>query len=359
MAVGRLTARHGCLPDVDVPGPDLSDGPIFVRRLDPASDEDAVLRGFDTVLRTVGAQQRGELAPSEPPPASRLRERYVAVDRLRWVALHDRGVSGIAELTSGGPGEPTAFARIYVDPGHRGGGVGRALVTAVARTVSEAGAEMFSSIVLAGTPAADFAFALGAEVGEELVIQVLELPAVDRAALGAIVAAGVPEYELVRWRGAVPEPLVDSYAVAKRFIADAPNVHLPQVPPWDRAMVRASERDRAERGVELWVSAAVVAGSTTLAAFTAVEVGGSPVDALQEDTVVLPAHRRRGLASLVKSDMVLGLRADREELRRVSSTTAASNTGMRAVNARVGFRELARRLLVLVPVSVLLQRLTA
>jgi len=85
-------------------------------------------------------------------------------------------------------------------------------------------------------------------VGEELVIQVLELPVVDRAALGAIVAAGVPGYELVRWCGAVPEPLVDSYAVAKRFIADAPNVHLPQVPPWDRAMVRASERDRAERG---------------------------------------------------------------------------------------------------------------
>ena len=328
-----------------------------VVRLDPKHDDDATLRGFDTVLRTVGAYERGELAPPARLPAGELRQRYVSSDRLRWVGRFGGRVAGVVELTSGDAGQPTAFARVYVSPDVRGNGVGRALVCEVARTVSAAGAETASAIVLAGTPGAAFASALGAEVGDELVINALDLAAVDDAKLGATVEAGVPGYQLVHWRGAAPDTLVDSYAVAKRSIADAPNVHLPRVPHWDRELVRATEQDRSERGVELWVTAAVVTGTTTVAAFTAVEVGSTPVDVLQEDTVVLPDHRRRGLASLVKAGIVRQLRADRPDLRRVSSTTAVANTGMRAVNAGVGFQELAHRLLVRVPVPVLIGRL--
>ena len=259
-----------------------------VVRLDPKHDDVATLRGFDTVLRTVGAYERGELAPPAPLPAGELRQRYVASDRLRWVGRFGGRVAGIVELTSGDASQPTAFARVYVSPEERGNGVGRALVCEVARTVSAAGAETASAIVLAGTPGAAFASALGAEVGDELVINALDLAAVDEAKLGATVEAGVSGYQLVHWRGAAPDTLVDSYAVAKRSIADAPNVHLPRVPHWDRELVRATEQDRSERGVELWVTAAVLTGTTTVAAFTAVEVGSTPVDVLQEDTVVLP-----------------------------------------------------------------------
>lgn len=54
--------------------------------------------------------------------------------------------------------------------------------------------------------------------------------------------------------------------------------------------------------------------------------------------------------------MVLRLALEFPDLRRVSSTIAVANIGMRAVNARVGFHELVRRLLVRAEVDVLAKR---
>jgi hypothetical protein len=44
-------------------------------------------------------------------------------------------------------------------------------------------------------------------------------------------------------------------------------------------------------------------------------------------------------------------------MRRLSSTTAVANTRMRAVNARTGFREPTRRLLVTIEIAGLAERL--
>lgn len=95
-------------------------------------------------------------------------------------------------------------------------------------------------------------------MGDELVIQVLAPVTVNRAALERAVATGPAGYHLVHWRGHTP--LVNSYALAKRAIADAPNTHW-LAPPWDRELVRRSEQERASRGADLWVTGAVVAGT--------------------------------------------------------------------------------------------------
>ncbi|MBB5979618.1 GNAT family N-acetyltransferase [Kribbella solani] len=305
----------------------------------------------------MGAIERGEYAPAPAQPSERLREQLTDPSTTRWAGSLDGVVVGSAEVRPAG--EPkTAFARIYVLPDMRGNGVGRSLLTEVVRDQQAAGMEILATTVLADTPGARFALDLGAAIGDELVINVLDFETLDRAALRRVVDTDHIGYRLVHWSGRTPDALVDSYALAKRAIADAPNNHLPTgaVVKWDRGLVRQSERERADRGAELWVTAAVV-GSSTVAAFTAVEVGRSAVDVGQEDTVVVGEHRRLGLATWVKAAMALRLADERPSVRRLSSTTAIANTGMRTVNARTGFRELTRRLLITANIADLAKRL--
>ncbi|MEV0789409.1 GNAT family N-acetyltransferase [Kribbella sp. NPDC050459] len=330
---------------------------IGVDVLRPEVDESRLAEWSD-VMRTVGAIERGEYAPAPPQSSQRLREQLTDPKTTRWAGYLDGTVIGAAEVRPAG--EPkTAFTRIYVLPERRGRGVGRSLLTEVVRDQRAAGMELLATTVLADTPGAKFALDLGAMVGDELVINVLDFATLDRAALERSVATDHDGYHLVHWAGRAPDLLVDSYAVAKRAIADAPNNHLPPgaVVVWDRDLVRRSERERADRGVQLWVTAALVAGTSTVAAFTAVEVGRSTVDVGQEDTVVVGEHRRHGLATWVKAAMTLRLADELPNVRRLSSTTAAANTGMRAVNARTGFRELTRRLLVTIDIADLAERL--
>ncbi|WP_328526661.1 GNAT family N-acetyltransferase [Kribbella sp. NBC_00359] len=320
--------------------------------------DDVRLAAWSDVVRTVGAIERGEYAPAPAQSCERLREQLSDPRTTRWAGYLDGTVTGAAEVRPAG--EPkTAFTRIYVLPDMRGQGVGRSLLTEVARDQRAAGMEILATTVLADTPGARYALHLGATVGDELVINVLDLANLDRAALQRTVTADHDGYHLVHWSGRTPDFLVDSYAVAKRAIADAPNSHPPPgaVAVWDRDLVRQSERERAGRGAELWVTAAVVAGTSTVAAFTAVEVGASSVDAAQEDTAVIGEHRRRGLATWVKAAMALRLAEELPNLRRLSSTTAVANIGMRAVNARTGFHEPTRRLLVTIDIAALSERL--
>jgi GNAT superfamily N-acetyltransferase len=330
---------------------------VGVELLGPEVD-DVRLAAWSDVMRTVGAIERGEFAPAPAQSCERLRELFSDPRTTRWAGDLDGTVIGAAEVRPAG--EPkTAFTRIYVLPDMRGHGVGRSLLTEVVRDQRAAGTEILATTVLADTPGASLALDLGATVGDELVINVLDFATLDRAALERSVGTAHDGYDLVHWAGRTPDLLVDSYALAKRAIVDAPNNHLPPaaVVAWDRDLVRRSERERADRGAELWVTAAVVAGTSTVAAFTAVEVGRSSVDVAQEDTVVRGEHRRRGLATWVKAAMALRLADQLPTVRRLSSTTAVANTGMRAVNARTGFRELTRRLLVTTEIAGLAERL--
>ncbi len=328
---------------------------VSVQPLDPPYD-DAV--AWNDVFRVVEAEQRGELAPAPAEPVDLLRRRFEAAPKPRWLGRLDDRPAGIAEITSPETAVRPAFVRVYVAAECRGRGLGRALLRTIAEERSAAGGRDVAATVEVGSPSAAYAAALGARTSEEVVLSGLVFAEVDPGVWLARVAAGVPGYDLVHWNGPAPDALVDSYALAKRSIADAPNRLGPATPRWDRALVRAGERDRAARGHHLWVSAAVPTGTCTVVAFSAVAVGVSPLDASQEVTVVLPAHRRRGLASLVKADLLRRLREGLADVRQVSTNTSAENVGMRTVNEGLGFRELVRRHVVRVPVAVLAQRVS-
>ncbi len=59
--------------------------------------------------------------------------------------------------------------------------------------------------------------------------------------------------------------------------------------------------------------------------------------ARQEDTVVSPAHRGRGLGRVIKAHMLRWLLADRPALELIETRTNADNVHMVRVNHRPGF----------------------
>jgi GNAT superfamily N-acetyltransferase len=260
-----------------------------------------------------------------------------------WRARLGDQEAGVATAHPGS--EPGArFVRLSVDPGCRRAGVGRLLFEAVRADLLAAGCRTAEATVVAGSAGEAFAAGLGAAVGDELVDAVLSFDGVDWPELRRL-GEPPPGYVLRGWTGRAPGRLVESYARSKRSIADAPNRHPPPVPRWDADLVRAYERDRADRQAELRVVAAVLAGTGMVVAFTEMETCAGREEASQVDTVVLAGHRRQGLATAVKARLLLRLHEARPDLVSSRVTCALANTGMRAVNHRLGFRDEQRRTL--------------
>lgn len=241
--------------------------------------------------------------------------------------------------------EPAArFVRLSVDPPYRRRGIARMLLDVADTELRQAGCRAVEAIAVAGSDGEAFAARLGATVGDELVDDVLSFETIDPPLMRRL-CVPPPGYTLRHWTGRAPGDLIESYAWAKRSIADAPNRHPPPVPAWDTGLVRAHEQARADSRAELWVAVAVLAGTNDVVAFTEMETVGASVEASQVDTAVLPAHRRKGLATAIKANLLVRLRTARPGLVSSSVTCALANTGMRAVNYRLGFRELQRRTL--------------
>ncbi len=161
---------------------------------------------------------------------------------------------------------------------------------------------------------------------------------IDPALLADVAARDHGDYRLVRWTEHVPEALVDSYALAKRAMADAPTGESGwETPPWDSTQIRDAEDRVAERG-QLLTGTAAIAPDGTVAGLTEIVTDPrSPRRAEQEDTIVVPAHRGHALGLWMKADMIDRLRAEHPETVEISTWNAASNDYMLAINRALGF----------------------
>ncbi|HEV2591613.1 MAG TPA: GNAT family N-acetyltransferase, partial [Gaiellaceae bacterium] len=178
---------------------------------------------------------------------------------------------------------------------------------------------------------AAFAHALGAQDEQRDVQSELDFRAA--ALLEPVVPHG---YELRSWIGAAPDEFVESYALARNAIDDAPAPDGQTFPAWTVDYVRAQEEAVARRGRELRVTIAL-AGAEVVA-FTEIRVSPAPARiANTEDTATVPEHRGKGLSQAVKTESLRRLRADRPDVERVQTLNAEKNGAMRAVNTKLGF----------------------
>jgi GNAT superfamily N-acetyltransferase len=107
---------------------------------------------------------------------------------------------------------------------------------------------------------------------------------------------------------------------------------------WDVARVRDNEATLARRRRQSRVTVALDAAGDVVA-FTDLRVSPPPTRyALTDDTAVVSAHRRRGLARAVKTESLALLRAERPDIGFVATTNADDNAAMLALNAQLGFR---------------------
>lgn len=249
--------------------------------------------------------------------------------RWHWVAVKDGEVVGFAQLAAA-ERSVVGNVTILVHPQARRHGVGHALFDLVARQAARADRRTLVGHH-ATTAGAAFAASLGAVDTRRDVRSILRLAEAN------LEVQPVPGYALESWNGRTPDELVQSFAAARVAINDAPSASDDEWHAWDVELIRDLERVVEQRRRQIRVTVALDR-SRKVVAFTELRVSyARGAVATTEDTAVLPAHRRRGLARWVKAGALQQLREDRPDVTVVGTTNAEANTGMRAVNDRLGF----------------------
>ena len=237
-----------------------------------------------------------------------------------------------------------AVVDVAVHPAARRRGIGNVLLDdGVTRAGARGRTQLIAEIDEPGPGMPGRAFALRSgwtcdllETRRDLV-----LPA-DEDRLAALEAGARPAsagYEVVTWRDATPEELLEDRALLeRRMTTDAPHGDLPvEEEHWDGERVREYEASQVARGRAVLSAGAVRNGR--LVAFTDLQVPLSqPERASQASTLVLREHRGHRLGARVKAAVLRDLTAQFPQTRRISTYNSDSNTPMVAVNEALGFR---------------------
>ena len=241
----------------------------------------------------------------------------------------------------------TIGVEIDVPPPHRGHGIGDALWRWAVQRAAEAGRTVVQVEVpvptgqtLASWPGARFATARGfvsEHVEDHLVA---DLP-FDARLLDELAGAAPSDgYRVTAWTGPCPEGLVQTWA----DLRTAMSVDVPTGGLTREAVVVNPERVRTEdlRMAASWqtLRAMAVDAAGTPVAYSVLHLPRTnPEHALQDDTLVLRAHRGHGLGTRLKVANLRQLAALADPGRRWLHTyTAQDNAAMQRVNARFGFR---------------------
>jgi GNAT superfamily N-acetyltransferase len=291
--------------------------------LDPATAGDDVLGQMWELCELLA--EPGEPSHSRAAFIRLLRVGPARARRWRWRS----GADGYAALLVR-DGSSTGFLTdLIVAPGARRQGIGRALVSAAADQARAAGCK---HLVGGHLDAAGFVRAVGArDTTDRVRRSVLRFP------LTTPPVSPVEGYRVVSWTGAAPDDLLASYAEARNAINDAPHDESIDDERYTPDRIRAMESSVEERDTELRVTVAV-APDGEVVGFTEVrvprEVGTA---AFTDDTAVVAAHRRRGLASWIKDECLRRLAAQRPDVEAVVTDNDVTNRAMLAVNERLGF----------------------
>jgi mycothiol synthase len=186
-----------------------------IAELDPHSATGERLQQLHDVLAACHA----ETAVREPYRAAADTRAYLQHSpdtdaRSQWVAGCDGVVAGVAQLSSL-RGSEVGYVQVHVHPDARGRGLGRSLLAAATAQAREAG--LGSLIGHHTTPAGSRFAARAGFVDVRRDVRSAVAPAE-----AALVAQPVSGYALRNWAGAAPDELLESYAVAREAINDAP-----------------------------------------------------------------------------------------------------------------------------------------
>ena len=179
----------------------------------------------------------------------------------------------------------------------------------------------------------------------EQVLRISTLDLTGRADFDTVLRAAEeatgPDYRTVAWIGETPERWRADLAILRTSMSvEDPSAGLEVVEDvWDEKRVATHDSAMTATGRLLLTVAAEHVGTGTLVGFTEVTIGGAAVGpAVQEDTLVLPAHRGHRLGMLIKLANIARLLERAPGATYVTTFNAEENRPMLDVNEAMGFR---------------------
>jgi GNAT superfamily N-acetyltransferase len=325
-----------------------------VREWDPKGVTDAEIESLVTMLNEVIAAD----LPDDPAWQSTGMREYLCETmpgerRVCWLSHPpaDPGTvgDGTGDGAGSGAGRPVGHAslvllgdigvvEVFVHPTARRQGVGRALLSAVARRAYEEGLASLGVEAAGGTPAVKFWESLGFRCAYVEMRSILDLPEVDRRMLTGMVAAIPAGYRVEYHPGGLPRHLLEPYAAAKASRREPGDLEL-RPSSYDARRLADSLGTLHRRGMRPYLVLAVHEESGEVAALTELVVPiQHPSRADQYDTIVVPEHHGLGLERAIKARMLLEVRAAEPQLVEVQTWNALENDPIADVNAALGFR---------------------
>ncbi|GAA2705740.1 GNAT family N-acetyltransferase [Micromonospora olivasterospora] len=315
----------------------------MVREWDPRTASSAEIA---SLLGTLNAVFAADLPQDPPWRESSLRE------YLSEVMPGERRISWVAQAEPSAGGQPGAILghvhvlmlgdigvlEVLVHPSVRRGGLGRDLVRLAARRVYQEGFQSIGVEVVGETPAVAFYEALGFSREYVETRSVLDLSAVDWAALGEMATGVGAGYHVEFCPGSPPDHLIEAYARAKAEVRDLGDGEL-RPSSYDPERLRDSLDTLHRRGMKPYIVLAIHDRTGEVAGLTELVVPAQhPTRADQYDTIVVQDHRGYGIDRAIKARMLLELRSAEPELTEVQTWNAQANEAMLKVNAELGYR---------------------
>ena len=256
-------------------------------------------------------------------------ERMVAFDDGQAVAI------GHVELTRD-PANAT-LAIVEITPVHSD-----ASKAVLSELLSIARADGRTSVIAFGdyTPETDaFWTGLGAELRFTEQQSDLDMASVDAELMGRWIDAAPGDINLVYWQGRCPDEHIDALVTTANAMNDAPTDDLEiEDMSLDAATLRVDFEARDACGIDYLGILAVCADGSAAGATEVFANRFRPAFAWQWSTVVLSAHRGRGIGRWMKAAMWQRLRTEAPEVATLRTGNAESNTAMLAINNEMGFQ---------------------
>ena len=254
----------------------------------------------------------------------------------------DRTV-GVADLGLSVSDNPdVGELEISVHPDRRREGIGRLLWDdALARLRADGRTTIVSEVFVPhgadSSPAYSFATAMGmtAALGEDHLVLDLPVDAPDEQPADG--------YSIVTWGAVCPPEHVAAYVgMRNQMEQDVPRGDLVMAPVvFDEERLRVSQ-ERTARHYHAIVAAARRTSDGAFGGYSLLYVPYDDDLALQDDTLVMPEHRGRGLGRAMKLATLQILQREHPDRVAIHTWTAADNTAMQRTNLAFGFRPVER-----------------
>jgi GNAT superfamily N-acetyltransferase len=287
-----------------------------------------------------------ELEPDVPPPG--FDETFSQAisnglfDRQGWLLVESNAVIAHAIIEFPKLDNPQlATLELRVDAAHRLAGHATTLLRLAAQAARDAGRRSIVVEAVEGSAGDKTCAALGAKPALGSTSSALRVAELDRLLVETWIARRSERaagYSLVRWVDRCPDDLVDQCVPLLDAMNTAPMGDLDMMIEWSGERIRASERAHRNAGLRSYIVCARHDASGELVALTHVLVPqGRPTVGMQEDTVVRPNHRDRGLGRWIKVEMLRWLAAEEPQLDQIITWNATENAAMRGINTELGF----------------------